>query len=61
MNNITPHLNANMQRLQEIRLIKNEIEYIYRVKLSLTITNDLMETINKLVALEKRLTELQIN
>ena len=37
---------------RQIKLIRNEIDYIYRVKLNLTVTKDVMETIKRLVELE---------
>jgi hypothetical protein len=37
---------------KQIKMIKEEIDYIYRVKLSLTVSKDIMETIHRLVWLE---------
>jgi len=37
---------------KEINLIQNEIDYIYSVKLNLTVTKDIMKTIKRLIELE---------
>jgi hypothetical protein len=37
---------------KQIKIIREEIDYIYRVKLNLTVSKDIMETIKRLVELE---------